>query len=247
MHIENRSGNRADRRIFIAERLDFIENVRRPRGAARLEATLYYFTELFLAYRHGAAEEVVGNFVFEVIFLSITLNEAQILRHIRVEYNSSDRGLYSALHRFAVYFDGAPYVDFVLHMNELGLISHQSLVLGYIGVGDILFGTLFALGAFVISVAAPAVELALFAADNRKIVRAENHILRGLHNGLTVGKFEYVVRGKHQKPCFRLRLNGEGHVNGHLVAVEVRVERRTYERVNFYRSALDEHGFESLN
>ena len=36
-------------------------------------------------------------------------------------------------------------------------------------------------------------------------------------------------------------------MDSHLVSVEVGVERGTYERVEFYRSALDKYGFESLN
>jgi len=40
-----------------------------------------------------------------------------------------------------------------------------------------------------------------------------------------------VVRGHHQNARFKLSLKAQRDVNGHLVAVKVRVERRTHERV----------------
>ena len=48
-------------------------------------------------------------------------------------------------------------------------------------------------------------------------------------------------------PRLGLRLRGERKVHGHLVAVEVGVERRAHERVDLDRLALDEHRLERLD
>ena len=51
----------------------------------------------------------------------------------------------------------------------------------------------------------------------------------------------------HQHPRLDLRLDRERHVHGHLVAVEVGVERRADERVEPDRLALDQHRLERLD
>ena len=51
----------------------------------------------------------------------------------------------------------------------------------------------------------------------------------------------------HEHARFHLRLDRQRHVHGHLVAVEVGVERRADERVQLDRLALDEHRLERLD
>src|SRR5439155_15190417 len=58
---------------------------------------------------------------------------------------------------------------------------------------------------------------------------------------------EDVVRRQHQDARLGLRLRGERKMHGHLVAVEVRVERVTDERVHLDRLALDELRLERLD
>ena len=55
------------------------------------------------------------------------------------------------------------------------------------------------------------------------------------------------MRRQHEQPRLGLRLRRERKVHGHLVAVEVGVERRAHERVDLDRLALDEHGLERLD
>ena len=55
-----------------------------------------------------------------------------------------------------------------------------------------------------------------------------------------------VVRRQHQQPCLRLGLGGQREVDGHLVAVEVGVERVADQRVDLDRLALDQHRLERL-
>ena len=131
MHIENGSRYRAYRGILVSQRLYLVKHVCRSGCAARLETALYYLAELFFANRNGAAEELVRDFVFEVILFLPAVYETEILRHIRVEDYPADGGLDSALNFFAeigriFVFDCkiTPYVNFVLHMDKLGLVSH---------------------------------------------------------------------------------------------------------------------------
>ena len=49
------------------------------------------------------------------------------------------------------------------------------------------------------------------------------------------------------RTCASICASGERDVDGHLVAVEVRVEGRADERVNLDRLALDEHRLEGLD
>jgi hypothetical protein len=56
-----------------------------------------------------------------------------------------------------------------------------------------------------------------------------------------------IVGRKHQHARFELRFERERHVHGHLVAVEVGVERGANQRVQTNRLALDQHRIKRLN
>jgi hypothetical protein len=89
----------------------------------------------------------------------------------------------------------------------------------------------------------PGLALAL----HRQIVEAEHHVLRGHDDRLAVGGREDVVGRHHQHARFQLRLEAQRNVHGHLVAVEVGVERRADQRVELDRLALDQHRLERLD
>ena len=80
-----------------------------------------------------------------------------------------------------------------------------------------------------------------------EVVDPEDHVLRRRRQRRAVGGAEDVVRRQHQDPRLRLRLGAERNVDGHLVAVEVGVERRADERVDLDRLALDEQRLERLD
>ena len=63
----------------------------------------------------------------------------------------------------------------------------------------------------------------------------------------TVRRLENVVRRQHEQTALELRLERQRHVHGHLVTVEVGVERRADERVNTDGLAFDEHRLERLD
>ena len=81
----------------------------------------------------------------------------------------------------------------------------------------------------------------------RHVVDAEHDVLRRHDDRLAVRRRQDVVARHHQSACFELRLDRQRHVDGHLVAVEVGVERRANERMQLDRLAFDEHGLERLD
>ena len=80
-----------------------------------------------------------------------------------------------------------------------------------------------------------------------EIVKAEHDVLGGHDDRLAAGRRENVVGGHHEDARFELRLQRQGHVHRHLVAVEVRVEGRANQRMKLDRLTLDEHRLERLN
>ncbi len=79
------------------------------------------------------------------------------------------------------------------------------------------------------------------------VVEAEHHVLRRDRYRETVRGLEDVLRREHQHPRLGLGLRRERHVDRHLVAVEVRVERGADERVDLDGFAFYEHRLESLD
>ena len=80
-----------------------------------------------------------------------------------------------------------------------------------------------------------------------QVVEAKHHVLRGHGNRLARRGRQNVVRGQHQHAGFNLRFRRQRNVHGHLVAVEVRVERGADQRVNLDGLALHQHRLKGLN
>ena len=81
----------------------------------------------------------------------------------------------------------------------------------------------------------------------RKIIEAENDVLTRHNDWLAVRRAQDVVRGHHEHARFELRLEAQRHVHGHLVAVEIRVERGANQRMQLDRLAFDQHRLKRLN
>ena len=79
------------------------------------------------------------------------------------------------------------------------------------------------------------------------VVQAEHHVLRGHDDRLAIGRREDVVGGHHQRARLQLGLQAQRDVHGHLVTVEVGVERGADQRVQLDRLALDQHRLERLD
>ena len=80
-----------------------------------------------------------------------------------------------------------------------------------------------------------------------QVVGAEDHILRRNRDGLAVLRTQQVVCREHQHTRFCLRLRRQRHVNCHLVAVEVGVERGAAQRMQLQGAAFDQHRLKRLN
>src|SRR5437773_1864579 len=81
----------------------------------------------------------------------------------------------------------------------------------------------------------------------RQEVAPQHHVLRRLGHGPAVRGLEHVVGRDHEHPRLGLALERERHVHGHLIAVEVRVERRAHQRMDPDRLAFHQHRLERLD
>ena len=80
-----------------------------------------------------------------------------------------------------------------------------------------------------------------------QVVAAEHHVLGGDGDGSAVRRRKNVVGRQHQRGSFDLRFGRERNVHGHLVAVEIGVERGADQRVNLDGLAFHQHRLESLD
>ena len=178
-----------------------------------------------------------------------SVNKSEVLRNGIVEDYKSDRGQNVFPFLFAV--DGLFHTDHDGCMNAYctGIVSNHC----FVNVSE-RFTSFDGFAVFVkfdderivlVFLDRPCSRFVV--ADDGKIERTEDHVLCRNRNRLSVLRTKQVVCGKHKEPCFRLRFRRKGNVNRHLVAVKVRVERRTNKRVQFQRSAFNENGLERLN
>ena len=80
-----------------------------------------------------------------------------------------------------------------------------------------------------------------------EIITAERDVLRRRDDRPAGRRAENVVRRHHQQARFHLRLDGQRHVHGHLVAVEIRVVSGANQRMNANRFAFDQLRLERLH
>ena len=82
---------------------------------------------------------------------------------------------------------------------------------------------------------------------DREIVETKHHVLRRHDDRCAVRRVQNVVGRHHEHAGFKLGFKRERHVNGHLVAIEVGVERGADERVQLDGLAFDQGRFEGLD
>ena len=80
-----------------------------------------------------------------------------------------------------------------------------------------------------------------------EVVRTDHEVLLRGHDRATRRRRQDVVGAQHEHAGLGLRLGRQRHVDGHLVAVEVGVERRADERMDLQCLALDQHRLEGLD
>ena len=79
------------------------------------------------------------------------------------------------------------------------------------------------------------------------VVHAKHHVLGRHDDRLAAGRRQDVVGGHHQCPGLQLGLQGERHVNRHLIAVEVGVVSGADQGMELDGLAFDQHWLEGLN
>ena len=80
----------------------------------------------------------------------------------------------------------------------------------------------------------------------RHVETPQNHIQRGRHYRLPRTRRQHIVGAQHHPLSLPHRLLGQRHMHRHLVAVEVRVERRGHQRMQPYRAALYQNRLKRL-
>ena len=153
-------------------------------------------------------------------------------RHLRrfrqhlTEHGAAGRGLVPAVDLLAVLVDALPAIlDLGMEVDDLGMQ-------GMLDLGHFAVELAFARQAFT---------------QHRQIIQAEHDILRRHDDRLTIGRMQDVVGRHHQHARFELCFQRQRNVHGHLVAVEIGVERRAHQRMQLDRLALDQHRLERLN
>ena len=84
-------------------------------------------------------------------------------------------------------------------------------------------------------------------AHDGDVIETEHDVLRRHDDRLAVRGMQDVVGRHHQDARFQLRFQRQRNVHGHLVAVEVGVERGADQRMKLDRLAFNEHRLERLN
>ena len=158
----------------------------------------------------------------------------------------------------AVHFLGDADPHRLMHADDVLVIGHEHLVLvaidvhvdiGLLLVGKLVIalagqGKIHALGPiFVVVHLADAV----FEPLEGQVVGAQHHILGGHGDGAAVLGPQQVVGRQHQQPGLGLGLGGQGHMDSHLVAVEVGVEGGAVQGVQLQGAALHQHRLKGLD
>ena len=217
-HIGYGYGQSALGRVLVAHCLDRVKHLGGDVEAVNADALVDDLAELLLATgEHDLEIELLGR--VRAVY------EAEVLRNALVEDQAARSSVYDRRLHLAIDLLGQTDLDRRVDADNALVVSHQSLV----DVAEYLAGA------------------RLGVAVDSQIVGAEDHILRRNGNRLAVLRLEQVVRGQHQQTGLSLCLSGQRNVNRHLVAVEVSVERGTYQRMQTDGAALDEDRLERLN
>ena len=79
-----------------------------------------------------------------------------------------------------------------------------------------------------------------------QIIDPQDDVLAGDDDRHPVCRRQDIVGRHHQNPGFGLRLDGQRHMDGHLIAVEIGIEGRTDQRMELNRLSLDQDRFKGL-
>ena len=149
----------------------------------------------------------LGHYVFENALFNLFVSESHLVGQCVVQYYPSGCGLYL----FAVYRDLYASAQF----DGAEFMGKQRV-----------FG-----------VAENAPRAPRLLVHNRHVIGAEHNVQRRSYDRLARAWGQHIICAEHHLPGFQNRLARQRHVDGHLVAVEVGVERRAYEGVKLDSAA----------
>ena len=218
LNILETDGNTAACGVVIAEFLDLVQRFRRLCRTVLAVAVVNNITEILL---HDEMIDLKTEHIVE----RFSRYKTEVLRDGIVENDLTDRRVYNAPVSLPFIFTGQSDLDPCLKRNITRLIRHDGFV--------------FRVENLAFSLCAVALQ--------SKVIAAHDHILRRGYDRTAVLRLEDIVGRQHKEPCLGLRFYGQRYMDSHLVAVEVGVERGTYQGMEFDRAAFDKNGFERLD
>ena len=217
-HIGNGYGDRRFCGVLVAHFLNVVQHL-----GGHFEAVVFDTAVNDLAELLGAALE--GYFKVKELVGIASVNIAQILRNGLVE----DKQTHSCVNYLGLGLSVAllehAHLNRSVETDDSVLISHHSFV----------------------KVTEHLALAGLACAVQRQVEGAQHHVLRRNGNGASVHRLQKVVGRQHKEARLCLSLCGKGNVYRHLVAVEVSVERLTYQRMELYCASFHKYGFKGLN
>ena len=222
-HVLEAHGRAGDRREAVAERLQAVD---REHGLV--------MPRHLVAVEDEVADRGLG---------ALVVPEAHLLRPHVVEDHAASGRLDRALVGDAVGTSDSAEVR--IAETDAGVIRYRALGNAELDFGDVVEERQMLLAGWDLA-GELAGELVLLGRNGEE-VEPEADVLGRRHDRLAGGRREDRRRREHHELRLHLRLDRERHVDGHLVAVEVCVERRADHRVEADRLALDEHRLERLD
>ena len=204
--------------IFISLRLHRVQHFRGLRNAVYLDAFINNLSQLLLANQEF-------NFKLKAVLRIGAVHKAEVLWDRAVKDHASHRGIHQAGNHLAVDLHGAADLDLRVQADDMRIICHNRLV----------------------EVAEDFAFARLAVLFQGEVIGTQDHVLRRNRHRTSVGRLEQVASRQHQEAGLRLRFGGQRNVHSHLVAVEVRVIRRTCQRMELQGAAFHQDRFERLD
>ena len=261
-HIRDGNGDGGDSGVMVAGGLDGVQHLGSHGETVLVDGAVHDLAQLLLA--AGEGDLVVAD------VLGITaVHEAQILRNVLVEDDPAGGAGHHAGNAFAVDLQRPAHQNGAVGTDGPVIVGHEGFVLAGVHVNRLEGSGLLALlqsgvgcqelvrvhnalcgQVRVTGILTPdglGADLVLAHAVHGQVVGAQHHILGRNGDGAAVLRTQQVVGREHQDPGLRLSLGGQRHMNSHLVAVEVGVERGAVQGVQLQSAAVHQHRLEGLN
>ena len=261
-HVGDGDGDGGQGGVVVAGGLDGVRHLGGHGKAVLVDGAVHDLAQLLLA----AGE---GDLVVAHVGRVRAVHEAQVLGDVLVEDDAAGGGLHHGGVLHAVHGQGPAHQDGAVGPDDVLVVGHQGLFLAGVDPHRPVGGLLLVLGqgrvgglegvgvhlglggeVRVAGIVAPDGLGALFRlahAVHGQVVGAQHHVLGGDGDGAAVLGTQQVVGGEHQDAGLSLGLGGQGHVNGHLVAVEVGVEGGAVQGMQLQCAAVHQHRLEGLD